>query len=145
MAISLAALRNLILTSVHGRRLGLDANETLVGVRGMRLQQVSGTSDTTGTALPNNGFVSVVTTTNDGWVLTDPYVGAQVTLMTGSSSTGTHSISLNNSVGYSTNGIAGSTVQLVGAGASVTLLGITTAIWMQIARTGSTDSAYITS
>lgn len=145
MAISLQTLRNAIITSIHGRRLGLDINECLVGIRGIRRQQVAGTSDTTATALPNNGFVSVVTTTNDGWVLTDPYVGAQVTLFTGSSSTGTHSISLNNSVGYSTNGIAGSTVQLVGAGASITLLGLTTAIWMQIARTGSTDSAYISS
>lgn len=145
MPISLQALRDRILTSIHGRRLGLDSNETIVGVRGMCLQQVAGTSDTTGINLPNNGFVSVVTTTNDTWRLDNPYVGAQVTLMTGSSSTGIHSINLGGSVGYSTIGIAGSTVTLTGPGASLTLLGISTGIWQQIARTGSSDAAYLSS
>lgn len=145
MAISLTTLRNRILTSIHGRRLGLDINETLVGVRGMSLPQVAGTSDTTGTNLPNNGFASVVTTTDDTWRLDNPYVGAQVTLMTGSSSTGIHSINLNNSVAYSTQGIAGSTVVLTGHGASITLLGISTAIWQVIGRAGSSASNYVSS
>ncbi|MEK9736778.1 MAG: hypothetical protein VW239_05605 [Candidatus Nanopelagicales bacterium] len=107
---------------------------------------MSGTSDTTGTALPNNGICSVVTTTDDTWTLSDPtYVGAQVTLMTGSSSTGVHSINLNNSVAYSTQGIAGSTVVLTGHGASITLLSISTAIWQVIGRSGSSASNYVSS
>ena len=145
MAISLDTIRNQIRTSVFGRRLGLGQNDTLDGVRGMRLPQVSGTSDTTGTDLPNHGFVSVVTTTDDTWRLNDPYVGAQVTLMTGSSSTGIHSINLKNSVAYSTQGIASSTATLVGMGASLTLVGITTGIWACIGRHGSTASAYLSS
>lgn len=145
MAISLTTIQNQIRTSIFGRRLGLGQNDTLDGARGVRLPQVAGTSDTTGTELPNHGFASVVTSTNDTWRLAQPYVGAQVTLMTGSSSTGIHSINLNGSVGYSTIGIAGSTVTLTGAGASLTLLGISTAIWQQIGRTGSSDSAYLSS
>lgn len=145
MAISLTALRNRILTSIHGRRMGLDINETIVGVRGMCLPQVSGTSDTTGTALPNNGIVSVVTSTDDTWTLSNPYVGAMVTLMTGSSSTGVHSINLGGSLAYSTVGIAGSTVTLSGAGAAVTLVGISTALWSVVSRAGSSASAFVSS
>lgn len=141
MAITLQALRNLIITSVHGRRLGLDINEALVGVKNVRLQQAAGTSDTTGTNLPNHGFVSVTTTTNDGWVLDRPYTGAKVTLYTGTTSTGSHSIALGSGVvGYSTNGIEGSTVFLMGAGAAMTLLGISTAAW-QVISYGSPSTA----
>ncbi|MEK9809697.1 MAG: hypothetical protein VW362_04570 [Candidatus Nanopelagicales bacterium] len=107
---------------------------------------MSGTSDTTGTALPNNGICSVVTTTDDTWTLSDPtYVGAPVTLMTGSSTTGLHSIKPHNSVAYTTQGIAGSTVVLTGQGASITLLSISTAIWQVIGRSGSSASNYVSS
>lgn len=145
MAISLNTLRDRILTSIHGRRFGLDNNECMAGPRGFVRPQVAGTSDTTGTDLPNHGYVSVVTTTDDTWRLTDPYVGAEVTLMTGSSSTGVHSINLKNSVCYSTIGIAGSTVVLTGAGAAVTLVAITTAIWQLVSRSGSSASNYVSS
>lgn len=145
MAISLRALRDQILTSIYGRRLGLDVNETVVGVRGVRRQQTGGTSDTTGTNLPNNGYVSVVTTTDDGWVLDNPYVGAEVTLMTGSSSTGIHSVNLGGSLCYSTQGIAGSTVVLSGPGAAISLVGISTALWQVTSRAASSASNYVSS
>lgn len=134
-----------LLTSIHGRRLGLDENGALVNVQTSTGARMAGTSDTTGTNLSNNGIVSVVTTTNDTWRLDDPFIGAKVTLMTGSSSTGVHSISLNNSVAYSTVGIAGSTVVLTGAGASITLYGVTTGRWNVIGRSGSSDSNYVSS
>lgn len=145
MAISLTTLRNQILTSIYGRRLGLDINETLVGIRGVRRQQTGGTSDTTGTNLPNNGYVSVVTTTDDTWVLDNAYVGAEVTLMTGSSSTGIHSINLGGSLCYSTQGIAGSTVVLTGPGAAISLVGISTALWQVTSRAASSASNYVSS
>jgi len=145
MSLSLELLRNRIRTSLYGRRLGLGNNDDLIGLRNVTLPRVSGTSDTTGTALPNHGLVSVVTTTNDTWTLADPYPGAQVTLMTGSSSTGIHSINLNNSVAYSTVGIAGSTVVLTGHGAAITLVGLSTAIWQVIGAAGSSASNYVSS
>jgi hypothetical protein len=134
-----------LLTSIHGRRLGLDENGALVNVQTSTGTRMFGTSDSTGTNLANNGVVSVVTTTDDTWTLDDPFIGAKVTLYTGSSSTGVHSINLNNSVAYSTVGIAGSTVVLTGPGASLTLYGVTTAIWNVVGRSGSSASNYVSS
>ena len=134
-----------MITSIHGRRFGLTETDAVLTRQRVTGTDVAGTSDSTGTALANSGVVSVVTTTNDGWTLTAPEIGSVVTLVTGSSSTGTHSIALTGSVAYTTNGIAGSTAALAGAGASLTLFGLTTAIWLQIGRSGSTASAYISS
>lgn len=142
---TLAALRNKILTSVHGRRLGLGPDGELLGVPGLARPVTSATSDTTGTALPNDGIVSVVTTTNDTWTLTDPYVGAEVTLMTGSSSTGVHTITCAAAVIYSTNGVEGANVVLTGAGAAMSLVGISTSQWSVTSRAGSTPSNYVSS
>jgi hypothetical protein len=135
-----------ILTSIHGRRLGLDPNGALVVPQVRDNTHVAGTSDSTGTELANNGFVTVVTTTNDTWLLKDPFPGACVTIMTGSSSTGIHSVNLNNSVAYTTIGIASSTAVLTGAGAGITLYGLTTAVWALTSPiSGSSAAAYVSS
>jgi hypothetical protein len=134
-----------LITSLYGRLLGLDENGALVQNQRRTGTRLQGTSDSTGTKLANNGIVSVVTTTNDTWQLNEAYPGARVTLMTGSSSTGIHSINLVSSVCYSTIGIAGSTVVLTGAGAAVTLLGLSTSIWQLISKAGSSDSNYVSS
>lgn len=145
MALSLETLKNGILTSLHGRRIGLDNDATLVGPKHMKRAVTDATSDTTGTALLNYGINSVVTTTNDTWTLTDPYKGAEVTLMTGSSSTGIHTITCAAAVIYSTNGIAGANVVLTGAGACVNLVGISTSQWSVTSMAGSTPSNYVSS
>jgi hypothetical protein len=129
MAFSIGQLANLIRTSIHGRRLGLDPNDFMVGNRGMRVPIQDATSATTATQLQNHGFVSVVTTTDDAWVLADPVPGCQVTLFCGSSSTGTHAITPASAVIVSSNGVAGSSISMGGAGASITLLGVSTAQW----------------
>ncbi len=134
-----------LLTSIHGRAFGLDENLATVNNQKRTGTKVAGTSDSTGTTLANNGFVSVTSTTNDGWVLDNPYQGALVTLFINSTSTGVHSISLNNSVGYTTVGTEGSTVTLSGPGASITLYGLSTGAWLPVARSGSSGSAYISS
>lgn len=145
MAYSLESLRSAIMTSIFGRRLGLDRDENLVGPKLLKRAVTAATSDTTGTALPNHGYCSVVTTTDDTWTLSAPYTGAEVTLMTGSSSTGVHSINTTNATIYSTVGIAGSTVVLTGAGAAITLLGLSTSVWQVISCAGSSASNYASS
>ena len=144
MAFSLENLRSKILTSIHGRRLGLDADGFLVGAKPVRNTVTDATSATTGTDIPNNGLVSVVTTTNDTWTLTDPVPGCEVTLAAGSTSTGTHTVTCDNAVIYSTNGIEGASAVLVSAGAFVTLKGLSTAAWA-VASRSSTAAAYISS
>ena len=145
MALALDTIRDNMQISIHGRRCFVDINGNLGGFKGITRPVTDGTSDTTGTALPNYGINRVVTSTNDTWTLTDPYVGAEVTLMTGSSSTGVHTVSPAAAVIYSTNGIAGSGVVLTGAGACVSLLGISTGIWQVTSMAGSTPSNYISS
>ncbi|MGD9382245.1 MAG: hypothetical protein PVI03_07360 [Candidatus Thorarchaeota archaeon] len=144
MAQSLENNRSKIKTSVHGRRLGLDNDEFLVGVKGIRMVVTNATSDTTGTAIPNHGLASVVTTTNDSWTLTDPIPGVPVRLATGSTSTGTHTITCAAATIYSTNGIEGASVLMSAAGAHIELTGLTTAAWVVTSR-GSTAVVSVSS
>ena len=145
MAQSLATARKKILTSVHGLRLGLDNTERLVGVKGTRKVVTNGTSDTTGTVLPNHGLVSVVTTTNDTWTLTDPDVGCEVRLATGSTSTGLHTISCVAATIVSSVSSTFGGVVLTGGAAGMTLVGLTTAVWVMTSRTGTTANSHLSS
>lgn len=140
MAFSLEQLRNLVRTSIHGRRLGLDPTDFLVGPKGMRVPVHNATSDTTGTAIPNHGIATVVTTTNDVWTLEAPVPGCEVKIMTGSSSTGNHAVVPTNATIISTNGVAGSTITLQGNGAHISLVGLSTSQWAVMSRGGSTTA-----
>lgn len=144
MAQSLEDSRAKIKTSVHGRRLGIDHDEMLIGVKAIRAVVTDATSDTTGTALPNHGLVSVVTTTDDTWTLTDPIPGVSVRLVSGTTSTGVHTVTCAAATIQSTNGIEGASVLLKGAGAHAELTGLTTAIWSLTAR-GSTAQVEVSS
>lgn len=143
MAQSLDEARAEMLTSVHGRRLGIDHAEFLTGVKGIRRVVTNATSATTGTNLPNHGLVSVVTTTDDTWTLTDPIAGCEVTICAGSSSTGVHTVSCAAATIISSNGIEGDGVVL-NKGGYVQLEGLTTAVWMLTSR-GSTTLSEVSS
>lgn len=129
MAITLETLRNERKKSIHGRELGIDPNSFLVGPKGHRIPITAGTSDTTGTVLPNHGIVLVTTTTNDTWQLDDPVEGAVVYVGTGSSSTGTHTIVGENATFLSSDSSTGAGLVMVGGAACVTLAGLSTAVW----------------
>lgn len=144
MATSLNDHRSKILTSIHGRRLGIDQDEFLVGQNDIKHVVTNATSDTTGTNIPNHGITTVVTTTNDSWTLNDPTPGVEVTLATGSTSTGTHTVTCANATIYSTNGIEGANVVMTSAGAFAKLYGISTSAWLLTAR-ASTGVTSITS
>lgn len=145
MAQSLDTARKEMLTSVHGRRLGIDNAEFLVGVKDVRHVVTDATSDTTGTNLPNHGFVSVVTTTDDTWTLSDPAVGVPVHLATGSTSTGVHTIVCAAATVLSSVSSTGPGVVLTGGGAGVELTGLTTALWQVTSRIGTTATSYVSS
>lgn len=130
MAISRESIRNKILTSIRGRRLGLDENDFLAGPSDLRKAVTNATSATTGTAIPNYGFHTVASTTDDGWRLTDPIPGVAVKIATSTTSTGLHAITPVAATIISSNGTAGSSITLVGAGAHIELMGISTAQWL---------------
>ena len=145
MAQSLEEARNLKQISIHGRRLAIDHDNRLVGVVGTRKVVTAATSDTTGTALPNHGFVSVVTTTDDTWTLTDPEVGCEVILKTGSTSTGVHTVTCVAATILSSVSSTGPGVVLTGGGAGIELFGLSTSLWGVGSRIGTTATSYVSS
>lgn len=98
----LATLRNQIITSVYGRRLGLNVNEFLVGPKDIALATQSLTSGSTATTVLNYGITqldvttaaastaSSIGTTEIGcaWVMAAPEPGVLKTLMKQSSTGG---------------------------------------------------------
>ena len=134
MALTLATIRNAIITSLHGRRLGFDVNDLLVGTAGIVQPITDATSATTGTAISNTGITSVVTTTNDTWTLADPIAGCKKTLVTGSSSTGVHTVTPAAATIVTSAGVAGDTITLTGGSAFIELVGLTTALWKMTSR-----------
>lgn len=144
MAQTIEDARALSRTNVHGRRLGISQNEFLVGVKGVVKTLANATSDTTEINLANNGYHTVVTTTNDTWTLNDPQVGVSVTIATGSSSTGIHTIVPANASFITSATSTGKSVTLIGGNASVTLFGATTALWAVAATRGSSAQTHVT-
>jgi hypothetical protein len=144
MAITLEGMRNAIKTGLFGRRVGLDNNDFLIGIPGTRMPVNAATSDTTGTAIPAYGFCSVDTTTNDGWTLGQPTVGATVTLFCATTSTGVRSIATAPATMTTTAGNAGSTITITERGGFITLMGVSTTQWAEVARS-STAACYASS
>lgn len=138
MALSLQQVRDRIITSIYGRRLGLDEEDRLCGIKGRRETITAATSDTTGTNLPNYGIVTVATSTNDTWILDDPEVGCEVKIMTGSSSTGDHFIQTDNATIKSSFGTTQTLIDLRGGGAGMTLIGNSTSQWGVLTKSSTT-------
>ena len=145
MAQTLDAARSRSKTSVHGRRLGIDRDEFLVGVKGIINVVTEATSATTGTNLPNHGLVSVVTAAARTWVLNDPVIGVQVELATGSTSTAAHTISCDNATIVSSQSSTFGAVVLTGGAAGVILKGLSTAVWLLTSRSGTTLNTHLSS
>ena len=140
----LNTIRGQIQTSLHGRRLGLDKDEQII-VKGVRHGVTYATSDSTGTSLPNSGHVSVITTTDDTWTLTDPVPGCTVRLFTGSTSTGVHTINCAAATIVSSVSSTFGQVVLTGGAAGVELTGISTAVWQLTSRNGTTANSHVSS
>ena len=95
--------------------------------------------------MPNHGLVSVVTTTDDTWTLTDPEIGCEVKLGTGSTSTGVHTITCVAATIVCSNSSTFGEVLLTGGTAGITLTGLTTAVWQISSRTGTSATVHLSS
>lgn len=130
MALTLEQVRNTIITSIFGRRLGLDINQQLVGVNGLRHPINAATSDTTATAISASGFWTVDTTTDDGWTGSAPIVGGRLEIMTVSTSTGIRTITMpSGTLIQSSANSTGSIITCQGGGQTLGLIGLTTALY----------------
>ncbi len=135
MAETLENIRDDILKSIHGRQLGLTHNGHLGGFKDVRRVVTNATSDTTGTALLPYGLHSIVTTTDDSWILTDPeWAGSEVKLVTNSSSTGTHTVTCDNANILTTSGSSFISADFNAEGEALILAALTTALWAVVSN-----------
>lgn len=142
---TLTELRNAIITSIRGRRMGFDHNDWLMGPKGTRLALQAATSDTTGTNLQNYGIVELASSTDDTWVLDDPVEGGSVTIRCASTSTstGVKTVNSNNATFVSSASSTSGSLSLTGNNHSITLYGQSTAIWSMTSRTGTSAQVHI--
>jgi hypothetical protein len=75
MADTLEGLRNQILDSVKGRKMGLDPNGFLVGPPDIRQPITAATSLTTGTVIPAYGLTTIQGPAGTTWTLAAPIPG----------------------------------------------------------------------
>lgn len=122
-----------ILTSLHGRKLGIDRQGYLVGVPGVRDGYEASTAASTLTAYG----MSVLSGSTDTWTLgAPPAIGVEKQIINNSSlSTATLSIVRSSSgsgvtfAGSTANGGGGVRINLLNNGAGITLIGISTVAW----------------
>jgi hypothetical protein len=147
MAQSLDTLRSQILTSLFGRRLGLDQKEFLHGPKDLRLvvEEISTTAATS--ALPY-GLTRVLTSGSSqtgSYTLQAPEPGVMKLLSLASTSTGGQQFTATNATIYSASaGTSSAVVNLFSPGAAVTLIGETTAVWRVMSVTGSSATSLVT-
>lgn len=140
-------LRNQILTSIYGRRLGLDKNGALVGQVGVRQSVQEYTSGSTGTAITPYGVhvFALTTLSTQDFVLQSPIPGVEVTLCTNGNGTTPLSTGLNikrQTTAFffeSTEGSSMTTINL-SSRAYVKLIGATTDRYQVISRTPSSNN-----
>lgn len=147
MAFSLETIRNSILTSLRGRRLGLDKDEYLVGHKGAR-HAVEDIQSTVATTTLAYGITRVLTSgSSQGPTqhnLPAPVVGVEKLICMQTTSTGSQQfLSTPNgaSIICASDGTTKSLLNFVGPGGSVRLVGLTTAVWAVVGgmNVGSTN------
>lgn len=145
MGISLEAVRNQIMTSIYGRRLGLDKDQCLTGPLAPRTPVTDFTSASTGTALPAAGraLIQATTASTATFILSNPIIGASVEIMQiqGSATNASSGTMLKRgSTAFyieSTEGSTMTTVNLSSRG-SVVLTGVSSDRYVVSSRTEST-------
>ena len=147
MAQSLATLRNNIITSIHGRRLGLDRDEAIVGSVGVKMPITNINTGDTGTDVTAFGIHNVTSTGSSQtaqYNLAAPIPGVAKTLLLGSTSTGTAqflSTANGAQIIASSDGTTTEVVSLLRPGAAVVLMGVTSTHWAVIGQPGAQSSA----
>ena len=138
MPFSLEEARNQIITSLYGRRLGLDKDNRLIGIKGRREVITEATSNTTATLLPNFGIVTIASSNDITWVIEDPQIGCEVKILTGTTSTGNHYIQTDNATIKSSFGSTQTQIDFLGGGAGMTLVGLSTSLWGVLTKSSTT-------
>ena len=141
-ALSLDTLRRAIRTSIYGSRLGLDttADEAnvvggslarggmLVGMPGIRLP-IQTISTTVVSSIYASGYVEFSATTGSSYMLKAPIPGCEVIFHQTSTSTIGFIVASSGANFNTTTGSSPNVVNIHGQGASLRLVGLSTALW----------------
>ena len=143
MAQTLAQIRAKTRTSIHGRQLGL-ADDFLGGIKDHR--RVVTVVTTSGSVLPNHGFVTLDSTL-DSYVGTlaspETGVGVYISLISSASTSKWVITSASTAATFiSTAGTADTKLTFTGVGAQTHLMGVSTAVWVQMGG-ASTDASKV--
>ena len=151
MAFTVEQIKNEMITSVHGRRLGLDSNAFLTGPKDLR-KAVEDITTTAATTASNYGLTRVLTSGSSqtgSYTVEAPVIGTRKMFFQQSTSTGTMAFKFSGgaSVMGASVGTAGSTViTLLGQGANACLEAVTTALWLLVnAAVGSSAGGAVPS
>lgn len=148
MATLLEALRSKIRTSIHGRRLGLDDSDYLVGPKAFR-EQIEDITTTAATSASPFGVTRVLTSGSSqtgSYTLQAPVPGVTKTLALNSTSTGGQQFTATNATIYTASaGTSAAVVNLYAPGASVQLQAVTTDRWIVVGGSlGTTTTPLVT-
>lgn len=155
MAQSLETLRSSNVTSLWGRRAGLQLDETLAGMKDLKLAiediGAAATSAVTPTTALAYGITRIVTSGSSQTAqhfLPAPIPGVRKYLQMHTTSTGSQqflSTANGASILAASDGTTKSLINFVGPGGSVTLMGLTTAVWAVVAFCSTGAVTYTTS
>lgn len=143
MAQLLETLRGANVTPIYGRRLGLQRDDSIAGPIDLKLaiEDIQSTVPTTALAY---GVTQVLTSGSSQGptqhLLPAPIPGIKKTISLRSTSTGSQqflSTANGAAIVSASDGTTKNAVNLIGPGGSVTLMGLTTALWGVIAGVGS--------
>lgn len=137
MAISNESLRDERIRSIHGRKLGLDKDDHIVGPRGQRQAVTAATSATTGTQLPSYGHITIDSSNARTWQIDDPVEGGKVSISSISTSTLGFTIVPENASFQSSASSTGGSIVLRSR-AAVELVGLSTGLYSVVSVNGTT-------
>lgn len=148
MAQSLETLRNNNIQHIHGRLLGIQTDETLTGVKDIKVAVQDLTSASTGTALNNYGIVNIagtsLLTSAQVFLLSNPIPGVPVVInnVRSNATAGTSGSTALAIVRPSTafyirsSEVSTGVAMLINEGGSITLMGVSTDAYQAVSGRG---------
>lgn len=146
MSYSITTLRSQRKTSIYGRRLGLDANDYLVGPLSVRTE-IEDQASTAGTSMIPHGVTRILTSGSSQcgiYPLQAPVIGVTKRIVLQSSSTGCQLVKASGSAlfyGCSVSTIGSTVINLLGRGAEVTLHAVSSIAWQMFGSMSSLVSS----
>ncbi len=131
MAQSIDTLRGKILTSIFGRRLGLDDQEFLVGPKDHRgaIEDITSTAATSCVPYGHTRILTSGSSQTGNYTLQAPVPGVRKSFSLQSTSTGAQIVTATNAAFLAASGTSVAVINLITGGAFVDMIAVTTGYW----------------